>query len=481
MARTLQIAKKAAGIKISQASLNREKRLTGNPGYNERLKLVAASVTPERLKLILEQSTRGNLTWLHELYDKMDTDIQWSGLVDQVLRTLAGSNIKTVAARATNAKDQALADDYKAFIDVMHAQLNHRDIIKKMARGVMRGIRAFQVQYEVQRHGTKDLGIPVKIKTIAGQRYMWETEIQNPKYGELMIITSKNPTGAYIDEMDPGKVFAIDDGESKGRYDLIGIYRRAMSFWLLKLYATAWWGDKVEMFGEPFRIAHYAQGTPTKVKDEMEMFLAEMGRTAYALLPDGVNLKMVEAASSANGGVSVHGELIRYLDNKMAFTVLGQSDTSDKTSHGSRGRTGELMNISWELMEDYGAGVAEGYNALHCAAIRENYGSVVKHLVPRAELMVINPAVAKIKLDKFTAMMKAGIPVGVDTVYEEVGVNKPDKGAPVFVNVGFQKYDETPIEVSESDPAEGNGPVQSGQSSGSGKKPDSGNNKKPNA
>ena len=442
MARNLQIAKKATGINVSQLSLNRERKLTGRPGYNERLNLVAHSLTPERVKVILEQSTRGNLTWLHEVFDKMDTDIQFGGLVDQVIRTLAGSNIKTVAPLTTNAADRALAEDYKSLIDIMMSQLDHRDTIKKMARGVMRGVRAFQVDYEIQTHGNKRLGIPMATKVIHGQRYLWDNEEGSDRYGELQIITSKEPTGVYANDLDPGKVFVIDDGEAKGRWDLVGIYRRALSFWLLKLYAVAWWGDKVEMFGEPFRIAHYAQGTPTSIKDELELFLAEMGRTAYALLPDNINLKMVEAASSANGGLSVHGELIRYLDNRMAFTILGQSDTSDRTSHGSRGRTGELMNISWELMEDYGAGVAAGYRELFCAAIKKNYGEVKRHLVPKADLMVINPAVAKIKLDKFTSMINNGIPVAVDTVYEETGTNKPDAGAVVFVNKSFSKYDE---------------------------------------
>ncbi len=442
MPRTLQIAKKATGITKSSATLNRERKLMSQPGYQERLNLVPHQLTPQRVKVILELSTKGNLSWLHEVYDKMDTDHQWGGIVDQILRTLAGSTIKTEQPATSNATDEALAKDYKAFIDLAMGQLKHRDLIKKFGRGVMRGVRAFQMKYEIQTHGTKKLAIPTTIKTIAGQRYLWENELNNDRYGMLKIATSDRSNGVYLDELDRSKVFMIDDGEGHGRWDLLGVYRRAMGIWLLKLYATAWWGDKVEMFGEPFRIAHYGQGTSPAMKDELEMFLQDMGRTAYALIPDGVNLKMVEAPSSANGGISTHGELIRYLDNRLAFTALGQSDTSDRTSHGSRGRTGELMNISWELMEDYGYGIADGYNAMFCSMILANYGEVKKHLVPRANLMVINPSVAKAKLDKFTSMINNGIPVAAETIYEETATNRPSKGDVVFVNKGLERYDE---------------------------------------
>ena len=480
MPRTLQIAKKATGITTSTVSLNRENKLMGFPGYQERLNLVPHQLTPQRVKVILELSTKGNLGWLHEVFDKMDTDHQWGGIVDQILRTLAGSTVKTEVAKTTNAADEALATDYKNFIDLCLAQLKHRDLIKKFGRGVLRGVRAFQLEYEMQKHGTKNLAIPTNVKTIAGQRYMWENELNNEKYGQLQIVTSSNSDGVYFADLDQRKVFAVNDGEGHGRWDLLGVYRRALGIWLLKLYATAWWGDKVEMFGEPYRIAHYGQGTSPAMKEELEMFLAEMGRTAYALLPDGVNLKMVEAASSANGGISTHGELIRYLDNRLAFTALGQSDTSDRTSHGSRGRTGELMNISWELMEDYGYGIADAYSAMFCSIILANYGEVKKHLVPKANLMVINPAVARQKLDKFVSMINNGIPVDVDTVYEETGTNKPAQGATVFIHKAMESYDESKS-IDERESAKERDAIQQQQSGQGGSGSNSSDNKGKNS
>ncbi len=477
MARTFQIGRKARGITFnSPAPLNRESRLADrHPGFSERLNLVAHSLSPSRVAMILDWSTRGNLTWLHEMYDKMETDIDVGGHKQVVTSTLAGGAVKLEEREGFNAEETALAKEYFDFSCMVMANLKRqtRNLTKEFALGYMRGVKAFQIRYDIKKVGTKRLAIPNTINPVSGQRYMWDCDTSSDRYGELKIAKSDVPDGEYLSKMSDGKVFMISDGHGMGRWDLLGVYRRAVSFWLLKLYVMGWWGDRVEIFGEPVRIGRYPQGTKDNVKAEIESFLATMGRTAYALLPDNINLQMLEAASSANGGLSVHGELIRYLDNKIAFTFVGQSDTSSNPSHGSRARTDSLMNISWDVLKDYAGGVGDAYGDFLRAVLIQNYGEVTDHLVPHARLLVYNPALSGLNATKLSTMTKAGIPIGVDTMYEQTGVERPANGALVFGVSNLSEFDES----ARQDQNTGE-PFESQSGDGGGEKDDTGNNKK---
>lgn len=482
MARDIQIARKATGIKITSGSLNRERLLNENQvGYRERLDLVPNTLTPSHLKSILQRSTNGDLRELHETFDKLETDIDVGGHKQVVTSTLGRGVLKLEERMGFTAQERTLAKDYWNFgcLIIESLKNKHRNLIKEFASGYMRGTKVFQMQYNVQKVGSKRLAIPTSIKPIPGQRYYWECDVTNRKnYGELKIGTTEVPQGVFISNMHPGKVFAITDGHGIGRYDLLGVYRRALSFWLLKLYVMGWWGDRVEIFGEPVRVARYPQGTKEGVKSEIEQFLAYMGRTAYAMLPDNVNLQMLEAASSANGGLSVHGEIVRYLDNKIAFTFLGQSDTSSNPSHTSRARTDSLMNISWDVLQDYAAGVGDAFSQMLRSAIIMNYGSVVEHLIPYARLLVHNPTLVERNATRLTGLIKNGVPVAVDDMYEQSGAHKPSKGQLVFTSTGIQEFDESP---SETDGNQETSSIQQESSGNGGESDDSGNDQKENS
>jgi phage gp29-like protein len=415
-------------------------------GYKERLDLVANSITPADLSSILSQSTQGDLRELHEAYDKMELDPQVGGVIDHVCRTLSGSRVKYDPRTARNTKEQSLSDEYHALGLELLENINARTLIREFVKGVMRGVKAYQPKYVIEKYGNKYLAIPTELKPVQGQRYLWETEYNTSRYGEFKIVTSKKSDGVYINDMPKGDIFFITDGYGLGRWDLNGVNRRVLGYWLLKSYATSWWGDKVEMFGEPIRIGRYPQGTSTEIRNEAEMFLAEMGRTAYALLPDNVNLQLLESASSSNGGLSTHGEIVRYLDNRIAFTYLGQTDSNTDSRYGSKARSKELGNITASMIKDYASGVAEGFEKLLCAVIYKNYGTVVKRLVPKARLLHTSIGDITDKTEAMLLMADNGVAVPVETFYEESGVELPQKGQKVLLRGTVQDYDESKSE-----------------------------------
>lgn len=440
MARTIQIGKRANSQPLARTSS--VKALRTQEGWNERLNLVAGSLSPARVQSILRKSTDGDLTELYEVYDKMDTDTHFGGLTDQVKRTLAGAQIKLEPAATTSASDRSLAEDYLGFCRECLVHMPVRQAIKSFAVAALQGVRAYQVSYETFQYGTKYLAMPTGVKPISGQRYLWEKEQGNPRWGEMKIKTSHKPDGVYANDLPRDQVFIVSDGYGWGRWDLLGVYRRALSWWLLKVYAAGWWADRVEIFGEPFRVARYPQGTRESVKNEVELFLENMGRTAYALLPENINLQLLES-QTGQGGLSTHHELIRYVDNRMAFTVLGQTDSSTEARYGSRARSETVGNVTWDIMKDYAAVVGEGFNAALCAAVLRNYGSVEKRLMPKASLLIINPAIARDNADKFAQLAGAGLPVDLEEVYAQTGTTRPANGTLVFMNGKIVTFDES--------------------------------------
>ena len=469
MGNTIFIGRKAAGVRVGVGSLNRTRLQNGMPGYAERRNMVASAVTAEYLASVLEKSTRGDLTLLHEIYDKMQLDVQVGGLADQMKRTLAGADINPEERTGFNAQERSLAKDYYDFVCLLNEQVDTRTLIKEFTDGYMRGVKAFQMQYRIGVYGGKKFAIPSTIKPIAGQRYLWDNKMTSATFGDLRIITTQEGEGIPLSTLPQGKVFAISDGHGMGRWDLLGVYRRALSFWLLKMYAVSWWGDKVEMYGEPIRVARVPQGTRDDTKEEVEAFLAAMGRTAYAVLPDNVNLQMVEAASASNGGLSPHGELLRYLDDRIAFTFLGQADSSTNTSHGSRARSSELQNVSWNVLSDYAAGIGKGFEAFARAAIIQNYGTVVEHLVPRQKMIIKNPSLAMQNATRLTTLSSSGIPVSMKDMYTQVGAAHPQEGDLVFINGTYMPFNpnESPSQSNVQE-QEGNSEQGAGREGGNG-------------
>lgn len=434
MARTRTIGKGAKDARTAT-----DYTIPSMPGWGERHGNIATAIAPDSFAGYLQDSERGNLGQLYEIYDKMDTDLQVGGLTDQIIRTLAGATLKVELPESATSGEKATAEEYLLVAKDVLASMNTRSLIRSFARSGLRGLGVFHVEYAAEKRGMKYLSIPKNIKLVSGQRYRWEREISNPRWGEIKIATSNRSDGIFLSDMPQDQLFHIAESNELGRWDLNGIYRRAAGWWLLKSYASSWWADRVEVYGEPIRIGRYPQGTKTETKNEVVAFLADMGRTSYALLPDSVNLQILDQ-QQGSGGISSHKELIEYIDNRLAFTFLGQTDSATSARYGSKARSETVVGVTYDMLQDHGAIVSEGFRSMLCAVIKRNYGMVEARLVPKVSLIIVNPTVAASQADKFVQMGQAGIPVKAELIYEQTGTAAPVDGDLVFVNGSFAIY-----------------------------------------
>jgi phage gp29-like protein len=102
---------------------------------------------------------------------------------------------------------------------------------------------------------------------------------------------------------------------------------------MAKAFTLKDWLAFMEVFGMPIRIGTY---NPETIKEgeraTLRNALANIGHDAAAMIPEGMNIDIVESMNRGSGGESLFGGLADYLDKQVSKAVLGQTMTTDDGS-----------------------------------------------------------------------------------------------------------------------------------------------------
>jgi len=205
-----------------------------------------------------------------------------------------------------------------------------------------------------------------------------------------------------------------------------------MGWWLTKIYAQLWWVEYAETYGQPLRIGKYPEGASPESKRVMEKFLKTLGKSAYGLFPQGMELQLQEA--NAAGTVTTYQDIIRMANDEMAIAVLGQVETMGDRRYGSRAKADVLNDIRYEIIQNVAMIVTKGFRQFARNVIAVNYGlDYEQRLIPKVYPLVVNPEDSKTKVETFNALAKEGTPVPIEHIYEQTGVPMPKRGQPVLI------------------------------------------------
>jgi phage gp29-like protein len=137
-----------------------------------------------------------------------------------------------------------------------------------------------------------------------------------------------------------------DDGSPFGR----GVGHRI--FWpvFFKRQNLSFWLKFLDKFGSPTAQGSYPRGALKAEQDKLLAVLRAISNDAGIIVPEGMEIKLLEAAKSPNDG---YERLCRYCDGEISKAILGETLTTEVGNSGGSRALGEVHNeVRKELAKD---------------------------------------------------------------------------------------------------------------------------------
>ena len=398
-------------------------------GFNAKLGLIPASISPSRINAIRVAAEAGDLGELFELYEKMiSTDARIGGIIGSLRAMVSGLALKTSRSKTVSAGEIALAEDYRAVVEEALLQMDTHSFVSDAADAYLMGTKAFQMKWTIEDYPRgKKLALIADVDPIPGQSLKMEMQMEHEKWGELKVMELHKPFGTFFSDIDTRQAFVITDGHAKGRHDVIGALRRVLGWWITKMYAQLWWVEYVESYGQPIRLGFYSPEAKARERSELKNFLQNIGRSKWGLFPQGADLKLMETTQTGN--VTTFSDLIDMANNEIAIALIGQTGMTQDSAQGSRAKLQVQNTVRVEILMHIAQIVRKGFDGLTDAILRCNYGDTyVKRLRPKTMPVVKKAGSDKEKMEVFTVLSEAGVPIGVDEIHDQVGIPQPKEG-----------------------------------------------------
>ena len=276
---------------------------------------------PQRLQLL-------------RIYRDVDLDGHLSGAVSQVSGMVKARSFKLVDAAGENDEEAVKMLDTGWFKRVMDLWLETRywGFSLVQCSGAFVGIDG------VWRFGHVDLVprehvIPERSRVveIAGEHWQSGWDWRESEYAP------------YLLEM--------------GRPDDLGLYLKCARYTIPKKNVEQYWDTFAEVFGMPLRIARTSSRDDGDRRRLLNM-MAQMGSAAYAVIPDGAEVQVVE--NSKSDAYNVYDRRIERCDRELSKLVIGQTMTIEDGSSLSQSET--HLDVLKNLVEALADGMRDFIN-----------------------------------------------------------------------------------------------------------------------
>lgn len=211
---------------------------------------------------------------------------------------------------------------------------------------------------------------------------------------------------------------------------LNGLAYTAVFYAVLGLIVLDSGSQYIELFGQPLRIGKFPPGEGGEVAEKARRVLRKalegLGRDAWAMIPEGMQIEFIKDATGA-GGTDVYEKWSRYLDELLAQLVLGASLSSGTGNTGSGGSQalGVVHNeLRADLMRSDAEELADTIvRDVFTVFVRWNFGEDVAipvfrlHIEEAEDVTALADAVAK--------LVPLGLKVSQDELRDRLGLHTP--------------------------------------------------------
>ncbi|MEL6785104.1 MAG: DUF935 domain-containing protein [Pseudomonadota bacterium] len=382
---------------------------------------VAAGMTPQKMGRMLKTSRGGdNAEFLRFAEEMEERDPHYAAVLNT--RKLAVVSLAAqIEAASDDAKDVEMADAVRSLIKTAGFRRMKYDALD----GLGKGYSVVEIDWQATATSWKPL------------EYLWRDQ-SHFQWGvdgrELRLRKEGSKEGV---ELTPGRFMVHVPQLKSGLPARNGLARLGAWNFILKSYSLKDWAQFAETFGLPMRIGKYDRDATPKDKAALLRALRMMAHDFAAVIPEGMDVELIQAASG-RGGEAVFGGLAKYIDKAFSKAVLGQTMTTDNGSSQAQ------ANVHNEVRMDIVAADAEQLaetiqTCIIIPFINFNYG--MQEHYPQFTL----PAEAAEDLEKLAnvigTLTGAGLTLQASEVRDRFGFADPEKGAELIG--GFTATDTT--------------------------------------
>ena len=374
----------------------------------------STGLTPQRLARLLRASEAGDATAYLELAEDMEEkDLDYRSLLQT--RKLACAGLELVVEAASDAaeakKDANLVREVLANLDMEEHLVDLLDALGK-------GYSAMEIQWDTEG------------KAWTPTDLVW----RDPRWFQMEVNDQSTlllRDGAMGQGLAPYKWITHKPKLKSGLPLRGGLARAAAWAFLFSNYALKDWVAFAEVFGMPLRIGRYPAGTGEDQIAILKQAVAEIGSDAGAVIPDAMQLEIKESSGKAASS-DLYEKLLRYLDERKALAILGQTLTSGQSSGG--GGSYALGKIHERVRQDIKrADARQSAATLGRDLVRPivdlNHGP--RKAYPKIRLHIAEPVDLTEKAKQLEILVPLGLKVEQSVVRDQFGYPDPPKGQDV--------------------------------------------------
>lgn len=290
-------------------------------------------ITPAKLKNILEDAERGDITAQHELFmDIEERDSCIAANIQTRKRAILTLDWRIAEPRHASAQEAKIQEE----IDELFYQFPMlEDLLMDLMDAVGHGFSALEIQWQ-QREGK---WIPAKF---IPRPQAW---FRMGKDDDLLLKTPDNPQGEPLRPYG----WVVHTHKSRSvQLARMGLFRTLAWLYMFKHYSVHDFAEFLELYGMPIRLGKYPVGATNEEKRTLLRALAQIGHNAAGIMPEGMNVELHNAAnnSSANNPFL---QMVDWCEKSTARLILGQTLTSGADGKSS---TNALGNVHNEVRRD---------------------------------------------------------------------------------------------------------------------------------
>lgn len=403
------------------------------PGARSRWMLPhTATLTPERIEWILRsalttESPRAEqelydlmeATWPRLLKNRMEVTDSVVNLDWQLIDAPEGENLpgmKELVRRTTHGMCGDPVEDGLGWRATMEALLS----------AWFRGVAINEIDWEYRPGSARHPAawLPRQTREVDPRHFGWKID------GRLMLYPGGQPESAT--DFPPDKFLIAIRKAGRGHPSGTALLRALAWWWCAANFSAEWLLNFAQIFGQPFRWATYAAGQDG-VRDELASMMEDMGSAAWGIGPDGSTIEFHE--SSKSGADNPQAHLLDRADAACDLLILGQTLTGSVSKEGGSRALGEVHNaVRSDLMDTAANWLAEVLNEQLIPAIaRINLGLITEDAaLPYFAPARKNQKDSKALAETFEIILRSGIPLLKQEVYEALDMSQPREGEDAF-------------------------------------------------
>jgi phage gp29-like protein len=322
-----------------------EKTLTDvaiEPSLWDRISVFSQELNPQAINQILLGAESGDLSYLYDLYLKIMTlDTRIAGMVATRKLAVAGKDYAVTVKNTDNPQSSQAGEELRRMFD----RLKMHRIRKQMMDGAFMGMSFFENIW--QQEGDKV--VLKELRQVSQSRLGFEYSFGS-SFGEPYIKLGGLSYQVPVSEFPEYKLTKCIYEDKAGYYDLTGILRSVIRWYVVKYYAVKFWTMFSETYGMPIQVIKLQENRYEKDKHEAKKMMKLMGLSKYTILFDNMDYELKEPAR--NSTVDTYERLIDLANKEIAISILGQTLTSDVGGSGSRA-LGDVHQSVFDMLIDF--------------------------------------------------------------------------------------------------------------------------------